>query len=127
MVVEVCEPRDSIAWLRLGRSRIAARLCSVALRPVFNRGDSNADGVTDLSDAVTIFGYLFLSGGEAPPCLEAANANDDVQIDISDGIYLLTFLFSGGASPLPPGAPPQACGEDPPGTPSLGCRSYDRC
>jgi prepilin-type N-terminal cleavage/methylation domain-containing protein len=104
-----------------------SELCSVALRPAFHRGDANVDGAIDLSDAVTIFSFLFLSLEEPPRCLEAANANDDVSVDISDGIFVLVFLFSGGAAFPPPGAPPQACGEDPAGTESLGCRSYDRC
>ncbi len=102
-------------------------VCSLALLNTFHRGDSNTDGKVDLSDAVAIFGFLFL-GGPSPSCLEAANANNDPKLDISDGIYILSFLFSGGPAPPSPGPPPGACGEDPPGPPaSLGCLSYDRC
>jgi hypothetical protein len=101
--------------------------CSLPLFPPFHRGDANGDASADISDAVAIFGFLFL-GGAAPGCLEAANSNDDATLDISDGIYLLSFLFTGGPAPLPPGPPSGDCGEDPPGVYStLGCLVYDSC
>jgi hypothetical protein len=77
----------------------------------FTRGDANADGETDLSDAVFVLSYLF-NGGPAPDCLDAADSNDsgDAAPDLSDPIYLLSFLFLGG--PEPP-APFDECGSDP--------------
>jgi hypothetical protein len=99
------------------------------LEPVFLRGDANADGALDLSDAVFIFHWLFL-GGPEPPCLEAANAADAAAIDISTGIFLLGYLFLGGPPPPPPGppAPGAACGPDPMGSASsLGCERYSGC
>jgi hypothetical protein len=95
----------------------------------FHRGDPNATGEVDLSDAVFIFGYLF-TGGDAPGCLEAADAQNDGVIDISDGIYLLLYLFAGGLEPAPPGPSTAPCGQDPdvPGAAGdLGCDAYDRC
>jgi len=41
----------------------AASICSLVLLPAFHRGDANADGELDISDAVAIFGFLFLGGG----------------------------------------------------------------
>lgn len=77
------------------------------------------DGLTDLSDAVTILMHLFL-GGQGPSCLDAADANDDGKLDISDPVAILSFLFLGGA-PLSP-----ACGLDP--TPDdLGCKEPSDC
>src|SRR6266508_4172226 len=61
----------------------------------FLRGDSNADGAVDLSDAVFTLAFLF-SGGSAPACREASDANDDGATDLSDPIYTLSFLFLGG-------------------------------
>ena len=87
----------------------------------FRRGDSNNDGGTDISDAITLFGYLFL-GATAPPCDDAADANDDEGVDISDGIFVLYFLFQNGPAPEAPGA--FLCGEDPtvdPNGDNLGC------
>ena len=105
----------------------APSICSLVLLPAFHRGDSNTDGVLDISDGVAIFGYLFL-GADPPGCLEAANANDDDKLDISDGVYILSFLFSGGPDLPLPGPPPMPCGEDPQGPPTtLGCLAYDRC
>ncbi len=92
----------------------------------FHRGDPNDDGLTDLSDAIRIFQFLFL-GAAAPPCMEAANANNDDDIDISDGIAVLIFLFFPGSPGLaPPGPPPGPCGVDRPEL-YLGCRSYTHC
>jgi len=86
----------------------------------FRRGDFNADGVLDNSDAISILGYLYLSA--APPsCRDAGDANDDAQLDMSDAVYILQYLLNGG---LPPRAPFPGCGLDP--TPDgLDCRAYE--
>ncbi len=76
---------------------------------LFLRGDANADGRTDLSDTVTILGFLF-GGSAAPICRDAADTNDQGEVNISSAIYLLGYLFNGG--PPPPSAYPR-CGEDP--------------
>ena len=76
----------------------------------FRRGDSNADRVVNLSDAIAVLSYLF-TGGAAPVCLDSSDANDDAKVDISDALSLLGFLFLGNAPPPPPG--PLACGTDP--------------
>ena len=82
----------------------------------FRRGDSNADGSTDISDAVFTLRYLFLAGMEVS-CKDAADSNDDGVVDISDPVALLWSLFL-GAGRLPP--PSARCGLDP--TPDgLGC------
>lgn len=98
-------------------------------RPMFHRADPNADGTTDISDGLSIFGYLFLGTG-APACLESADANSDGSVDISDGIGILNYLFLGAHEPAPPGPAPSPCGvdTDAPGSASdLGCVSYDAC
>jgi hypothetical protein len=88
----------------------------------FRRGDANADGLVDLSDAVRVLNYLFVSGPE-PSCPAAFDINADRLTNIADPIYLLQFLFNGGPPPpLPfpdcgPLAPDDAfgCSEDTPG------------
>ncbi len=72
------------------------------LSPVqqFIRGDANLDLHVDLSDAITLLGYLF--GGLPLECLDAADANDSGSINISDPVYLLNYLFGGGSPPPPP-------------------------
>ncbi len=62
------------------------------------RGDANWDEKLDLSDAVKIFGFLFLNAPK-PVCCDAADTNTSGALDISDGIYLLNFLFSSGPPP----------------------------
>ncbi|MGQ9588842.1 MAG: PKD domain-containing protein [Planctomycetota bacterium] len=96
-------------------------------KPIFHRGDANADGGINITDGIYILNYLFL-GGPGPPCLEAANPNDDDAVNITDGIYVLNFLFLGGPAPADPGPADRPCGPDPAGSPSdLGCASYTAC
>jgi dextranase len=87
----------------------------------FLRGDSNADGVVDVSDAVKVLFGLFL--GRPLPCRSAADADDDGEITIGDAVYLLNFLFRRGALPRPPFP---GCGADL--TPDdLGCAAAPAC
>jgi hypothetical protein len=76
----------------------------------FRRGDANRDQKVDISDGVSIFNSLFVTGAPLL-CPDAADANDSGELDISDGIFDLNFLFIGGMSPPAPG--PTACGPDP--------------
>ncbi len=75
----------------------------------FVRGRVNKDDSVNLSDAITVLGYLFL-GEETPTCLKAADTDDDGAVTITDAVYLLNFLFLGG-DPLP--APYPDAGPDP--------------
>ena len=89
--------------------------------PEFLRGDANADGTTDVADAVNSLAVLFM--GQPVTCELALDVNDDEQLNIADPVSLLGFLFSGGPAPaLPFGA----CGVDlTPG--GLGCESFAAC
>jgi len=63
----------------------------------FIRGDANDDRAVDLSDAVSILGFLF-QGGSAPYCGDASDANDSGVTDISDAVLILLTLFQGEGS-----------------------------
>ena len=66
------------------------------------RGDTNSDGIVDISDAITSLRGLFL-GGEVL-CARAMETNLDGQVDLTDSVYLLLHLFTGGeplAHPFP--------------------------
>jgi hypothetical protein len=93
----------------------------VRLGLLFTRGDVDGDGRTDLTDAVSILEFLFLTGSEMT-CLESGNVDDDDRIDIADPIALLQHLFQGG--PHPPEPFPE-CGVD--DSDSLSCRSFEAC
>ena len=43
---------------------------------VFRRGDADASGAMDLTDALVVLGYLF-RGAAALPCQKAGDVNDD--------------------------------------------------
>jgi len=88
----------------------------------FRRGETNGDGLVDLSDAISVLRWLFADGAGIP-CLEAADGNDDGRVDLSDPVWVLRHLFLGAP---PPYDPFLACGGDP--TPdALGCDSFPEC
>ncbi|MEM7232001.1 MAG: hypothetical protein AAF517_07505, partial [Planctomycetota bacterium] len=121
--------QDDHEWAVRGRvgtarSRFSTR-CSVEPPSPppsgFQRGDANADGRTDISDAVYTLAYLFL-GADEPSCLKAADSNDDGGVNISDPSFTLGHLFLGGRI-FPP---PIACGDDPTDD-ALDCEMYSAC
>lgn len=88
------------------------------------RGDSNADGRVDLSDALATLGHLF-QDGPAARCEDAADANDDGRVDISDAIFELLWLFAAGDPLPPPGA--SECGSDPTEDGLPACSAGESC
>lgn len=88
----------------------------------FRRGDANADGQFDLSDAVYTLEYLFV-GGPVPSCMKTADADDDGRLLIGDAIYFLGYLFQ--SRPAPP-EPFTGCGNDP-SADDLSCHAYGPC
>jgi hypothetical protein len=76
----------------------------------FLRGDSNADGEVDISDAVHTLGFLFL-GTPAPSCPDASDSDDNALLEITDAVLTLNWLFLGQGDLASPG--PEACGSDP--------------
>jgi hypothetical protein len=87
--------------------QLVARPVTPSAEPDFRRGDANADGSADISDAVFILHWRF-SGGSTPGCLDAADVDADGVHNLTDAVYLLLFLFQGGPEPPAPGA--AACG-----------------
>lgn len=83
---------------------------TVPARTGFRRGDADASGAVDITDAIATLSFLFLGTG-ALPCQDAADADDHGSLDISDAIYTLNRLFLGGDLIPDPG--PDACGLDP--------------
>jgi hypothetical protein len=79
---------------------------------LFVRGDANDDGLTDISDPLSIVFDLFLERPAPAPCRDALDADDSGAVNLADAVALLDFLFLNGAVvPLPfpqPGADPTA-------------------
>lgn len=96
--------------------------CTTVTETPFLRGDVNADGELDLSDAVAILLHLFSDVGE-PACMKTADANDSAGIELGDAISILGYLFA-DSDPLP--RPFPDCGlditED-----ELTCEAYPPC
>jgi hypothetical protein len=62
------------------------------------RGDTTANGIIDVGDAIYILNYLF-KGGSDPCPMEAGDTNCTGVVDLGDAIFLLNYLFKGGPSP----------------------------
>ncbi len=87
---------------------VSVLLGEVAAGPLFVRGDADGSGGVDLSDAMTILGYLFLDVESS--CPKAADTDDDGRVRIDDAIALLRYVSLGGPPPSPPFP---ECGPDP--------------
>jgi hypothetical protein len=80
--------------------------CGGRLRPF----DMNQDGALQLSDCVSLLGFLYLGTPARLPCGDGttgdpsnkvfADYNGDGKINLSDPVGALTFLFLGGAPPV---------------------------
>jgi len=90
--------------------------------PAFIRGDSDGNGLIEITDAIHVFVYAFL-GGDISRCVDAADATADGAVDLADGVTILGYLFLGATAPP---APFPACGQ-PPAASQLGCERNDAC
>lgn len=73
---------------------------SVDTPVLFLRGDSNNDGVIDVSDCVHALRFMF-AAGPPPVCADAIDVNDNEDVDISDAILIVFFLFGQANIPQP--------------------------
>jgi hypothetical protein len=89
--------------------------------PLFQRGDTNSDGVVNLSDAIFLLHYLFL-GGPEPSCRATGDTDDIGVLDVSSALRILVHLFGGLDPPRPPFL---SCGVD--ADLYLSCESYPPC
>ena len=71
-------------------------------------GDSNQDGVIDISDGFSMVRRLFVDGAAPLPCegslqeggnLALLDVNEDSSFNLTDAIYLLGYMFQGGPAP----------------------------
>ena len=71
-------------------------------------GDSNQDGLVDLSDPLHLLQRLFV-GGISLPCegdlqsggnLAVLDVSGDDTVNLSDAVYLVNYLFKGGDAPV---------------------------
>ncbi len=85
--------------------------------PVFIRGDANADGDPNISDALFLALALFAQGPELI-CDDSGDVDDNGVLGIADVTALLAYLFQGGAAPA---APFPTCNGDATDTDSLTC------
>ncbi len=68
----------------------------------FIRGDIESDRNIQITDAMTILGFLFTGDPGIVVCEDVADVDDSGKLDITDPIYLLSYLFLGRAPPPAP-------------------------
>ena len=88
----------------------------------FRRGDTDADGAVNLTDALVIANFLF-ANGPSPACTKSADVDDSGSLNLVDAVRLVAYLFRGGPSPT---APVEDCGPDP-SEDRLTCQSFPAC
>ena len=97
-------------------------------RQQFRRGDPNADGSLQITDAVVILEFAF-EGRDVVRCLEAADIDNNRKVEVTDAVALLEFLFLGAGPPASTGEETD-CSADPDLPDSggdLGCELYEAC
>lgn len=77
-------------------------------RAHFRRGDPNADGRTNVSDALAVIRYAFGGASADLPCVEAADFDANGLVGVPDVVGLLRYLFD-PAAPPPPSPGPGEC------------------
>jgi len=93
----------------------------ICLEKRFLRGDCNADGTVDISDAISNLFFQFM--GSPITCGDAADVDDNGHNEVTDVIYLLTHLYLEGPAPT---EPYPICGPDPT-LDDLTCESFEGC
>jgi len=61
-------------------------------------GDASADQEVNVSDAVYIINYVFVSGNPPQP-MEAGDTNCDATVNVSDAVWIINYIFVGGNDP----------------------------
>jgi hypothetical protein len=72
---------------------------SEGAQALFQRGNANADGSLDVSNAVSILSHLFLGAPPGLDCDKSADTDDRGPLEITDAVYVLGFLFLGNDPP----------------------------
>jgi hypothetical protein len=62
-------------------------------------GDANRGGDVNISDAVFIINYVFVSGSPWPSPMQAADVNCVGSANVSDAVYIINYIFVGGNAP----------------------------
>jgi len=91
-------------------------------RTTFRRGDFDANGTLQISDAIALVGYLY-GDGSPSPCMKAADANDNGALTVTDAVTVLRFLFMPGEPH--PGSLARCVSDATPD--ALECDSYRAC
>ncbi|HZN57624.1 MAG TPA: hypothetical protein VFD71_06060, partial [Planctomycetota bacterium] len=94
--------RHCAVCLPLAITLVGTTLSSSARGADFLRGDADASGRLDVTDAIRVLDYLFRGAGESLACKDAGDADDNGQIELSDAVFLLQALFQKGGSPPEP-------------------------
>jgi hypothetical protein len=74
-------------------------LAPAAIGEPLQPGDANGDFSVNISDAVWIINYVFVSG-QLPVDMHVADLNGDCTVNVSDAVRLVNYIFLEGGGPL---------------------------
>ena len=72
---------------------------TVFVPEIYLCGDANSDDDVNLSDAVYIISYIFVSGESAPIPYLSGDTNCDTMVNVSDAVWIVNYVFAGGKTP----------------------------
>jgi hypothetical protein len=99
-IAEPCQEANGIA-VRGEYAYLVVPATGIFAYRIKNRGDCNADNLTNASDVIWLVNYVFRSG--APPIPpEQGDVNCDVVWTSDDIISLVNYIFKGAAPPFCP-------------------------
>lgn len=82
-----------------GRLNAARAIWSLSTEPEGTCGDINHDNSINISDAVCIINFVFLTNSPPPDPLFIGDVNGDNHINVSDAVYLITYIYLDGPGP----------------------------
>lgn len=82
-----------------GRLDAANAVWTLNINPIDDCGDVNHDYAVNISDAVSIINFVFLTGTPPPEPINIADVNYDGEVNVSDAVYLINYIYLGGPEP----------------------------
>ncbi|MFQ5606780.1 MAG: PKD domain-containing protein [Candidatus Zixiibacteriota bacterium] len=82
-----------------GSRSYAPVLGSGSINMCAKAGDPGGDGSINIADITYLIAFLFASGPEPVPVINAGDANCSGQTNIADITFLITMIFAGGPQP----------------------------
>ncbi|NIP44841.1 MAG: hypothetical protein GWO41_18010 [candidate division Zixibacteria bacterium] len=75
-----------------------SNVVSITANSTYICGDVSGDGITNMTDAITIVNYVYLDGEIFVP-FEYCDVNCDTAVNVSDAVSISNYIFNQGTAP----------------------------